>query len=65
MEVIKGAGGKPGQHDAAIKLVCDKKGLTLDALNASGADAANKKLKSKKRQPADTWLLFCSTGSAT
>ena len=49
VEVIKGADGKPGLHDAAIKLVCDEKGLTLDALNASGADAANKKLKSKKR----------------
>ena len=35
LEVIKGAGGKPGLYDAAIKLVCDKKGLTLDALNAS------------------------------
>ena len=43
VEVIKGAGGKPGLHDTAIKLVCNEKGLTLDALNASGADAANKK----------------------
>ena len=65
VEAIKGAGGKLGLHDAAIKLVCDEKGLTLDALNASGADAANKKAKLKKRQPVDTWLLFCSTGSVT
>ena len=48
VEVIKGAGGKPGLHDAAIKLVCDEKGLTLDALNASGADAANKKAEVEK-----------------
>jgi len=43
VEVIKGAGGKPGLHGAAIKLVSNKKGLTLDALNTSRADAANKK----------------------
>ncbi len=43
VEVIKGAGGKPGLHNAAIKLVCNEKGLTLDALNASRADAARKK----------------------
>ena len=48
VEVIKGAGGKPGLHDAAIKLVCDEKGLTLDALNASGADAANRKAEVEK-----------------
>ena len=65
VEVIKGAGGKPGLHDAAKKLFCDEKGLTLDALNASGADAANKKAEIEMRQPTDTWLLFCSTGSAT
>ena len=64
VEVIKGAGGKPGLHEAAIKLVCDEKGLTLNALNTSGADAARKK-EVEKRQPVDTWLLSCSTGSAT
>ena len=48
VEVIKGTGGKPGLHNAAIKLVCDEKGLTIDALNASGADAANKKTEVKK-----------------
>jgi len=48
VEVIKGAGVKPCLHDAAIKLVCDEKGLTLDALNASGADAANKKTDIEK-----------------
>ena len=65
VEVIKGAGGKPGLHDAAIKLVCDERGLTLDALNASRADAAGKEMKSRKRQPVGIWLLSCSTGSAT
>ena len=25
VETIKGAGGKPGLHDAAIKLICDEK----------------------------------------
>ena len=48
VEVIKGPGGKPGLYDATIKLVCDEKGLTLDALNASGADAANKKAEVEK-----------------
>ena len=48
VEVIKGTGGKPGLHNAAIKLVCDEKGLTTDALNASGADTANKKTEVKK-----------------
>ena len=65
VEVIKGAGGKPGLHDAAIKLFCDEKGLTLDALNASGADAAKKRLRSKRKRPTDIWLLCYLMGSTT
>jgi len=55
VKVVKGAGGKPGLHDAAIKLVYDEKGLTLDALNASGAEATNKKAEVTK-EATDRYL---------
>ena len=48
VDVIKGAGGKPGHHNAAIKLVCEEKGhalAALAALDVSGADAATKKVE--------------------
>jgi len=45
VDVIKGAGGKPGHHNAAIKLVCEEKGHALAALDVSGADAATKKVE--------------------
>ena len=48
VEAINGAGGKPGLHDAAIKLVCDEKDLPLDALNTSGVEAATKKTEVTK-----------------
>ena len=55
VEVIKGAGDKPGHHDTAVKLVCDEKGLTIDALNALSVDAAVKKAEIEK-EATDRYL---------